>query len=228
MIKKFVLTYLILTLAILFFGGLFIYFYRPAVQPVVNTNTNVNLNQPSTAAQIIPPAKTNCTDKLDTACWNTYRHTEYGLLFKYPREAIVNGGRLIVGEADIDVKYISFKFLNNGYSLLFYFEKGNPKASLNSRTGFGSGDFVSANKKIQFGPVKAQVNYLIYNNKIKEIYYSQNNSASLPYDNIKYGDYIFRAELTFGDGGDIKYDKTFVNVPEVRIAEKILETLKFF
>jgi len=52
--------------------------------PVENTNTNTQTTEPVTSGQVIPPTKTDCTDELDTTCWNTYTNKEYRFSFKFP------------------------------------------------------------------------------------------------------------------------------------------------
>ncbi|MFA5358268.1 MAG: hypothetical protein WC310_00400 [Patescibacteria group bacterium] len=232
MFKKFITIYLVLSILILTAGAIGVFWYtkgksQPSVnQPVVNEVANTNQPTEDKSYEIIPPEKTDCTDELDTACWNIYRNNEYGFEFRYPKDVVVNSGRSIVSEANIDVRYVSFRFLRGRFILSFFFAKDNHQNNLNTRTGFSSGDFIFANREVKFGPVMARVNYFVSDNKIKEVYYSRENFSFLPYDNIEFDHYVFRAELAFEDNSDIEYERDFADISEMPIAEKVLGTMR--
>ncbi len=70
MIKKIALIYGLLAIVLVALaGGAAWYFNKPT--PVAIDDT-------------IPPTATDCTDELDTRCWQTYRNEEYGFEFKFP------------------------------------------------------------------------------------------------------------------------------------------------
>jgi|GEM_PF-1953375 len=62
---------------------------HPVPTPVETTNATTQTPETTTSGQVIPPTKTDCTDELDTECWNTYINTEYGFSFKFPKEWLV-------------------------------------------------------------------------------------------------------------------------------------------
>ncbi|MFA6533596.1 MAG: hypothetical protein WCT37_00320 [Patescibacteria group bacterium] len=122
MIKKIALTYLILALAIFLSGGLFIYFYRPAVRPVVNAN--INFNQTNFQDQFrVGPANpdeykgeiTNLDDG-----WKQYINQGWKISFKFrdPEDKFVVGG----GYENIDVstkRWIEVLHSGENYNYLY-------------------------------------------------------------------------------------------------------------
>lgn len=55
---------------------------QPVTIPAPNTNTIPT--EPTISGTVIPPTNTDCTDELDTTCWNTYVNEEYGFSVSYP------------------------------------------------------------------------------------------------------------------------------------------------
>ena len=61
-------------------------FGQPNANISINQEANLNTGQLETISQgtIILPDKTDCTDELDTECWNTYINRKIGYELKYP------------------------------------------------------------------------------------------------------------------------------------------------
>src|SRR3989339_1177263 len=86
MLKKIVIIYSILALlAIIVAVGAGLWCQKNSNSgSIVAVDKDVDITEETTSGEIIPTEKTDCTDELDTACWNTYVNEECGFSFKYP------------------------------------------------------------------------------------------------------------------------------------------------
>src|SRR3989339_1485151 len=86
MLKKIVIIYSILALlAIIAAVGAGLWCQKNSNSgSIVAVDKDMEVVEETTSGEIISTEKTDCTDELDTACWNTYINKEYGFSFKYP------------------------------------------------------------------------------------------------------------------------------------------------
>jgi len=95
-----IITCFLITSALIGGGVLWYQQTIPHSTPTSVENTNQPTNQPTASGTVTPPTKTDCTDELDTTCWNTYTNKEYGFSFKFPNNWDVNKTGVYKGPVD--------------------------------------------------------------------------------------------------------------------------------
>ena len=171
-------------------------------------------------------------EDIDTSDWLTYRNEEYGYEMKYPK----NWSFYVINIDDSFVKGRKIKnviFLNSDkkYSLLFGLinkqeYKDNEVRIDGGRTGFPAVDDFKQNEYITIVNNKVAIIYLIYRNKVKEVYFSKSNPQYEPYEYFNINEKLV-AHATFSLRESLDYEKyNIAGVKELTVAKEILKSLK--
>jgi hypothetical protein len=176
---------------------------------VVATTTEVSISTTTASSSILVASG---TEEINMGKWNIYRNDEYGYILNYPQEWSVSEVNYYEKDFDMYIKYVSFIDKDKKYFLRFSVNKKNENVNY-GRTGIGAGDFKNP-RQLAVGDIKIEENDLVYEGKIKEVFFSGGNSF---YDA---SGFIASVEDNYEDNFEFDYSK-------VKIAEAIIKSLKF-
>lgn len=156
----------------------------------VNTNaTNQNSNT-NTATNVNTNANTNTATNTNTASspyssagcptWPTYTDVEYSWTARYPCNWTAVRTYEASGEDmfDYPTRYVVFKDPTNHYRLFVGIIREGDAGSTINRTGVGAGEFVNQTA-IQVAGVSVPVRNLVYQNKVKEVFFYTSGAIDL-------------------------------------------------
>jgi hypothetical protein len=157
---------------------------------------------------------------IDTSDWLVYTNPRYVYTVNYPKDWTVKhdyGENEIMGEGYYESNVITAP---SGYALVFAVVPKGSDVEPVPRTGVGAGDFVDAGWTVNIGGTEVTVKYLIFEGKIKEIFFNDFEVNGFQ-DKVFWG----RAYLSYFGGEDYRnFDMT--GAEEVEIAKTILESFK--
>lgn len=177
------------------------------VVPSTNSNTNVN---------------TNTASNTNSACptWPTYTDPEYGWTMDYPcdwtyeRIYEASGDEVLF---DYPIRYTIFKSPTNNYRLLVGIMQTGDEGTTINRTGVGAGDFVNQ-AAITVAGASVPVRYLVYQNKVKEVFFYTSGSVTI-------GNYNLISTFDQDQGVVAYNDIDLEAAPEFAIGKQILQSL---
>ncbi|MFC1613347.1 hypothetical protein ACFL23_03375 [Patescibacteria group bacterium] len=172
-----------------------------------------------------PPIRRASTDEINTSDWKTYRNDEFGYIMKYPENWEIVETDTYVEDFDWHVKNITFYSPNQKYSLLFGLKEKGSDIYFEGRSGFGAVDEIVVDKIININGIDIEILHSIYNDAVREVYYSKLNSNRDPYEYFQINNFISHATLTADNNYDNEFD--FRNTEEIKVAEEILESVEF-
>jgi hypothetical protein len=161
------------------------------------------------------------TEKSDqTSDWQIYKNIKIGYQLKYPKDWVlkeIENENSMFGKP---VKYIKISTPEEKFSLYFGFKKKKDVFLITDRTGVGAGDMQKSTETIKIINTNLFPEFLVFDNKIKEIFYEQ------PRDDKERDNYEFVGYFRFNssnvnalDGNDMK------NLPYLNQVIQILESV---
>lgn len=173
----------------------------------VATTTGEDLAVASSSNDIICSSSLNNMDIKD---WLTYKNDEYGYTIKYPKNVKNSENKYYVKEFDLWQKYTVFS--DGKYFIVFQLNKRDESFG-NGRSGVGAGDF-EIYKTVCVNNFQVEIKKLVYENKIREIFFSGHNSV-----------YTIDGYISYKDDS---YDNSFVfDESWLSVIENMLESVKF-
>ncbi len=148
--------------------------------------------------------------------WQTYRNEDIKYEMKYPKDWTIKENNYLHPFGEY-IKNVQFFGPNEKYVLLFGIKQKDADFRLDGRTGIGAGDFVKDDRLIKISGVDVEIENLVYEEKIKEVWYKY----------FYIDDFVGKATFSFENNINSDDNLNLKNTKELQIAEKILESFKF-
>jgi len=156
--------------------------------------------------------------------WLTYTNQKIGYELKYPSGWEVEEISRISELSGQEVNYIKVKTPDKKYYLYLALRKNNQNFDLTDRSGVGAGDIKSVGEiKVLNTPIK--IKELVLGEKVKEYFYEAEGESVITPAKVDNGKAEILSWFAPGDENLIS-EINLKNLPEEKIAEKILESLK--
>jgi|GEM_PF-3662523 len=181
----------------------------------VNTNAVTNTNTNTATSEDMSALTPNCPT------WQTYTDPEYSWTMQYPCDWTYNRTYNATGSdpfVTYPERYVIFTDSTGEYRLLLGIMESGGQGSTITRTGVGAGDFVAQNP-ITVDGTSVPVRYLVYNNKIKEVFFNQSGPVTI-------GNYIMTAYFDQDQGVVLYDDIDLTGTNELAIGKAMLESLQ--
>ena len=211
---------------VLLLGGLAVIFAALAGYFYLQIPKSINSQRPDSISSIPdskPTDETVYTEAARSANWKTYINDEYKYEMKYPRDW---SAKEISGDhpSGKTFKIIEFSSSDRKYRLLFGLRSKNANTEITTRTGVGAGD-LAIYKVVKIGNTDVQASQLVFEGKVKEIFYSNKLGPGVTnlsgYEVVAEFGYVDSLDNSVYEKGDLK------SLPELDASDQILSTFRF-
>lgn len=155
-----------------------------AVNTVINQTTSTNFEGPTvvektTTTTSAPEIIETTTTENIYADWETYTNEEIGYQLMYPEGWIISETDTFDERMETDVKYINITTDDEKWFLHFGIKTDEQDFANTDRSGTGAGEFEDfIDGKTTIVGIETTPEALVYNDKIKELYYNQPENSN--------------------------------------------------